>query len=439
MNIGNFMNLPGVRRLFAGGALALAGAFLLATPAQATTVRLNLGANGTYATAYSDDEWLEVTETVRTATTPNGSAGETWYLSAETSVAGYMFDQWKVTPSAAAADVAIDDAFAAETTAVLGAAPTYIFTASFKKIQKTLTVSHDGHAAGLVPTEGAHLYDLNRIVKLGTPTPQAGYVFDHWAHPSSPDADHPNVVADYSGTRPAYSIVMDDDYEIMAVFKRQLSITHRNYDPTMPAETLVEAVGEGTRPTVTVPNETVQVSDSERYSCVGWTQGGPQIPPAGGSTSYEFIQPITNDNSLAWAWRKQYCVIGGIANGYGDIAGLNTAIGNNQNWFDAGSTINVSAIPAAGYVFAGWIANPPDILPPGATGSRTLSLQVDQGFTLLASFQLLSSDSDGDGLPDSWETRRGPRPLFRRRSPRRRRRPRQRRAEQPRRIPGLRR
>ena len=407
MSTATTIRLDSARARRAGLALALAGAFCFAATAGASTFRLTLGANGSSATAYNEyGEYLEVpvygaggTITSRSVSSSNANSGEVWYLSASTSANGYEFDKWTVTPSSASDKIA--DASSPDTTIELTGAAQFVVTATFRQIKYALEIFGDGNQESLNPSAGLVMKNAGSVVTLQA-VPKPGYVFDHWAPTNAPSIEHPAVVADYSGSNPKYTITMDDNYQVLAVFKKQLVVTHNNIDPTQPAATKAEPVGEGTTPTITVPQEYVSISSSERWRCSGWTDGGPQIPATGGNSSYTFIQPVTNDNSLAWAWTKQYCVVG-VVNGYGSIVGLNTAVGDNQNWFDENSTTTVSATPAAGYVFAGWTASPADVIPAGASGNSVLALNVTKSFTLIATFQLLSEDSDGDGLPDNWE------------------------------------
>lgn len=116
---------------------------------------------------------------------------------------------------------------------------------------------------------------------------------------------------------------------------------------------------------------------------IGWAGAG--VVPATGNTTNLTIR--ANDFSrLAWLWQTEYQLT--VTNQSGGTVSFPAG-----EWFPDGSNITISAHADPGFVFEGWLG---DLL----SSSPTLNFVMDQPYHLRAMFAV---DSDGDGLPDSWE------------------------------------
>ncbi len=400
----------------------LACSLLSAVSAHALTLRLGMSVPGTYVSAECLDtgEFLEQTSpngtAVATVSTTLANPLETWQLSADVLISdpvtgalkNYEFDRWTVVPSGSALFI---DEFDAFTTAELQAGySTISIRATFRPKQRTLTVSSDGNHSAISPPIGANTYDTGTKVFLNA-TPNAGFVFRQWADPTVPGVPHPRVEIDNSTGTTRYYIIMDADYAVLAEFATLYTITHKIYDPTQPALTYLQPAAAFTKPVVTVPNATVQVSATERYSCNGWISGGPQIPPTGGTTSYTFLNEINANNALTWTWQREWAVDGVVAGGAGDIVAIKDSFnnpGDNRNWYADGTSLPLAAAPGAGYAFVQWSSIPAaGVIPVGMENNPNINITVNQAISIIAEFRLLDDDSDNDGLPDVWESRYG--------------------------------
>ncbi len=405
---------------------ALAGVFV-ALAAQAQTVSLRVQnaavvAVPCHATITSRDFDQEIVITGGVPANPDSltfvydvpgdpGSGSTWYLSAAPAE-GYQFVEWKVQSS----NVNPVEFWDGATWVVAMNWPTPIVNAKlyatcrlvavFAVIpvgQKTLTVSQDGNALAVSPAVGAHVYDNNTKVTLNA-APVAGYQFLRWEDPAVPGMPHPNVDIDFTYTPPRYSIIMNNDYAVRAVFAKQVTVTAN--DTSGPATAaIVTTYAEGATPTVSVPNALVfaPLKIDERFRCTGWALGGPEIPATGGGTSYTFTSPITVNNALTWQWQREFRVraqTGG--SGVGSVPQLQLM--PDENWYANGTELTVNAIAGAQSVFTGWLIPAGVTILSGSATTAQITLLVDRPIdVLVAQFQLISPDSDGDGLPDAWE------------------------------------
>jgi len=120
-----------------------------------------------------------------------------------------------------------------------------------------------------------------------------------------------------------------------------------------------------------------------RWVCTGWSGVG-SVPASGSSNVVTFT--ITNDSTLTWLWTNEYELVvsasaGGAVNS-GAVAG----------WYTNGLTVtNITAMPDAGYGFAGWSGN----VPSGNTNDNPLALTMDQARTATANFAITNSSIAG--------------------------------------------
>lgn len=116
---------------------------------------------------------------------------------------------------------------------------------------------------------------------------------------------------------------------------------------------------------------------------VGW-QGAGSVPASGAGSNVTFT--ITTFSRLHWLWQTQYQL--SVTNGSGGTVAFPPG-----EWFDAGSSVSISAQPDPGYAFAGWSG---DIV----SSAAALNLTLDRPLTMTANF---TADTDHDTLPDTWE------------------------------------
>ncbi len=127
----------------------------------------------------------------------------------------------------------------------------------------------------------------------------------------------------------------------------------------------------------------IDVAPGVRQLSVGWAGVG-SVPPTGTTNQVEFA--VTNLSSITWLWLVQYSLATTTSTG-------GTVSSTLGPWINAGSNVTVTATALPGYVFTGWSG--------ASISTRTnLTFQMARPMKLIANFV---ADSDGDGLPDSWE------------------------------------
>ncbi|MBP7826274.1 MAG: hypothetical protein KA236_06965 [Verrucomicrobia bacterium] len=116
---------------------------------------------------------------------------------------------------------------------------------------------------------------------------------------------------------------------------------------------------------------------------IGWTGDG-VIPATGNATNLTIR--ASDFSRLTWQWQTEYQLTVTAQTG-------GTVSFPPGEWFPSGSNITITAQAGTGFVFAGWLG---ELL----SSSPTLQFPMDQPYHLIAVF---TADTDGDGLPDSWE------------------------------------
>jgi hypothetical protein len=154
-----------------------------------------------------------------------------------------------------------------------------------------------------------------------------------------------------------------------------------------------------------------------RYVLTGWTGTG-STPPTGTTNWLRFV--ITNDSTLTWQWKTQYFLATAVNS--------NGTINFSPGWFDAGTIVNLTAIPSNYFHFDAW--------QDGVSGINP-SVSVTMNGPLLATASFLPdlvtnntpawwlaryglpptdagalNDNDGDGLPNWREYALGTHPLL---------------------------
>jgi uncharacterized repeat protein (TIGR02543 family) len=134
--------------------------------------------------------------------------------------------------------------------------------------------------------------------------------------------------------------------------------------------------------TASVDSITV-TSPGVRQVSIGWNGLG-SVPGTG--TTNQVVFTLNTFSSIAWKWRVEYLLTTSATVG-------GTVSATLGPWISAGSNVTVTATPSAGFIFAGWSGDSISLNP-------SLTFAMNHPFTLTAKFE---ADSDGDGLPDSWE------------------------------------
>ncbi|MBN2161594.1 MAG: hypothetical protein JXR25_12515 [Pontiellaceae bacterium] len=122
-----------------------------------------------------------------------------------------------------------------------------------------------------------------------------------------------------------------------------------------------------------------------QYVCTGWTGTG-SVPVSGTSNAVEVT--LSADSSITWLWQTNYLLSVSIS-GSGSVTPA-------EGWYAAGSSQNLIAAPAAGWLFMGWSGD--------ASGFASYELTMDSAKAVTATF---SDDPDGDGLTNIEEAAAG--------------------------------
>jgi hypothetical protein len=116
----------------------------------------------------------------------------------------------------------------------------------------------------------------------------------------------------------------------------------------------------------------VQQIGGSQFVCTGWRMTGNE-PVAGAGTSMVMVQ--TNHATLTWVWGVTNYLLTSTAEAGGTLAG------DTNGWYAAGTAVAVTAVPDAGYLFAGWTGDVAD-----DTNSARLALTMDRARTVAAHF-----------------------------------------------------
>jgi uncharacterized repeat protein (TIGR02543 family) len=196
--------------------------------------------------------------------------------------------------------------------------------AVFTQITYTLTISVTG-SGSTNPAVGSYVYSQGSSVQV-TASPVAGWSFDHWVLDGSS-----------AGSVNPYTVTMNSGHTLGAVF------TQSTYTLT------VSTSGQGS--VSKVPSQatyaygsSVQLTatPSTGWSFSGWSGG------ASGTANPLTI--VMNDNKAVTATftQNQYTLTVNTS-GQGSVAKA-----PNQATYASGSSVQLTATPAAGYVFSGW-------------------------------------------------------------------------------------
>lgn len=127
-----------------------------------------------------------------------------------------------------------------------------------------------------------------------------------------------------------------------------------------------------------------------QYTCVGWTGTG--SVPASGTTNQVTIPSIELNSSITWNWSTNHWLNVALTG--------NGTLSHSSGFYPEGSTQNLIATPATGWLFMGWAGD--------ATGNNpSTPLVLDSPKTITAVF---SDDADSDGLTNEQEAILGSNP-----------------------------
>jgi hypothetical protein len=118
--------------------------------------------------------------------------------------------------------------------------------------------------------------------------------------------------------------------------------------------------------------EVVANGVTTQYVCAGWVMTGGQTPATGSTTN--FTMTHTNDTVLTWQWTTNYQ--------FTRTAGANgTVTGPTSGWYAAGSSVTVTAVPAANCHFTGWTGDVE-----GDTNALAMTMTMSQARSVTANF-----------------------------------------------------
>lgn len=147
-----------------------------------------------------------------------------------------------------------------------------------------------------------------------------------------------------------------------------LAIVSPHGAPTPPAGIYTNGVGTALTNSVS----SVEEQGRTRYLCTGWFM--PENDPVSGATN-ALTMIHTNHATLTWTWKAQY-LFEPAAHPGGSV------LGDAPGWYDAGSSVTVTAAPDAHFVFFAWAGD----VPSGQETQNPLTLILDQPRAVTAQF-----------------------------------------------------
>ncbi|CAL2105085.1 putative repeat protein (TIGR02543 family)/predicted secreted protein (Por secretion system target) [Tenacibaculum sp. 190524A02b] len=252
--------------------------------------------------------------------------------------AGYQFDGWSgdVTGNTNPLTITMD----ADKT----------ITATFSKIQRTLTVNATNGSVSTNPSPTNGTYDDGTSVVL-TATPDAGYQFDGWS-------------GDATGNTNPLTITMDADKNITAMFskiQRTLTVNATNGSVSTNPNPTNGTYDDGTSVVLTA-------TPDAGYQFDGWSGD------ATGNTNPLTITMDADKNITAMFSKIQRTLTVNATNG---SVSTNPTLTNGT--YDDGTSVVLTATPDAGYQFDGWSGD--------ATGNTNpLTITMDADKTVTATF-----------------------------------------------------
>jgi len=218
-------------------------------------------------------------------------------------------------------------------------------TAYFVEVA-TITFSANGissDASGAVLTVDSVDYSFSSLPKSFVWDVGSSHSFS-WKSPVSAGAGKQYVWTSTSGLSTVQSgsiTVSSGGGSIAATYKTQYYLTVNSaYDSPTPTSGWFDA---GTSITASVTSPT-SGGTGIQYVCTGWSGTG-SVPSSGSSTSVTFT--INAPSSITWNWKTQYYLTMQVGGGSGSVS-------PSSGWYDAGSSVQISAAPSSSYRFDHW-------------------------------------------------------------------------------------
>jgi hypothetical protein len=218
-------------------------------------------------------------------------------------------------------------------------------TAYFVEVA-TITFSANGissDASGAVLTVDSVDYSFSSLPKSFVWDVGSSHSFS-WKSPVSAGTGKQYVWTSTSGLSTVQSgsiTVPSGGGSIAATYKTQYYLTVSSaYDSPTPGSGWFDA---GTSITASVSSP-VSGGSGTQYVCTGWSGSG-SVPSSGSSTSVTFT--INAPSSITWNWKTQYYLTMQVGGGSGSVS-------PSSGWYDAGSSVQISATPSSSYRFDHW-------------------------------------------------------------------------------------
>jgi hypothetical protein len=250
-------------------------------------------------------------------------------------------------------------------------------TAHFEPLTSKLTMQVYPQNGGWTnPDVGVHTYETGSVVTV-TAESAEGYRFTHWSDNVSDPASQTTT------------ILVNADKRVKAYFEPVQYILQISVNPEVGGRT-EPGVGKYTYNA----GETVEITavPAEGYEFAGWS--GPMIEDPDSATIT--VTMYQNKQIIANFRPAQYTLILSV---YPDSGGrLEPEVG--EHLYNAGEVVEVTAIPADGFKFAGWMGDVPDVVAED-TSRSTISIVMDKDKELSALFEPVYYLLSISAYPDS--------------------------------------
>ena len=339
-------------------------------PVSATNVTLALTNNATLAWSWATNYWLDLSASNGTVNPGSGwfSAGSNVAVVA-TPYANAAFDRWGGDTGGCAiagATITIPVSRPRAVVAICTNLPgTPIAPAALQATDGAYTDrvevtwsgvgGADGYqvlrATSSVPSQAAVLANVGPVTRYDDTGVPAGTVHWYWVKATN--------VAGASGLSPS-----NDGYRAET---RTLAVNSAHGAAVPPAGANAFALGAPVNAWIA---DSPVTAGSTQYVCSGGTVAGNAFTPVNPTN---VTLTLTNNAALDWSWQTNYLLQAG-ASGPGTVA-------PTGGWYNAGSTVIVTAAPDAHAVFAGWSG---DVQ--GDTNSAVTTQTMDRARSLTANF-----------------------------------------------------
>ncbi len=268
-----------------------------------------------------------------------------------------------------------------EAGSVVSTSAGYTFTASANRTLianfiQTFIISTASLPTGGGTTTGGGTFDSGSSVTV-TATPAAGYRFVNWTEGGS-----------QVSANPGYTFTLTSARSLTANFIQIFTVSTSS-NPTAGGST----TGNGTYDSGSSVTVTATAATGYRFS--NWTEGGSQV-----STSAAYTFAVTANRTLVANFIRTWTVTTSSS----PVAGGTTAGGGT---FDSGTSVTVTASPAAGYRFVSWtesgsVVSTSAVYTFTPSANRTLIANFVQTFAIsTSSLPTGGGTTSGDGTFDS--------------------------------------